>query len=286
MTKRSVIITTSILVGIVAIVTILFGMVFRVRDIDVVCSNDFAYKTQIDEIVKDSKLRKNTGIFSVDKDSVASNIESAYPYVRVESVNIASFTSVKIKLSNREPLYYVVEEAVYYILDEDCKVLEITGDSSRAEQYIKLKEVFDIGESVQAGDFLSGKHTKVCSNLYKQLYTYAMLNLDDGEGGFADRYLERADMCDAISDISFTQVNEPKGKVDKLMLTTSYGAKISIIEPQLDLGLKVNMAFSALRTIIASDAENGTDLANKGTIVVRYSYDTNNNATLKCEYQV
>ena len=286
MTKRSVIITTSILVGIVAIVTILFGVVFRVRDIEVVCGKDFAYKTQIDEIIKDSKLRKNTGIFSVDRGKVASNIERAYPYVRVEGVNISSFTSVKIKVSNREPLYYLVEEGAYYILDEDCKVLEITNDSARAKDYIELKNVFDMGDSVQVGDFLSGKYAAVCSDLYKQLYAYAMLNLDDGAGGMADRYLERSDMCQIISQVSFAQVNELKGKVDKLIMSTSYGTTISIIEPQQDLGLKINMAFSALRTIIAGDAEDGTDLSTKGTIAVRYSYDSNNKATIRCEYHV
>ena len=286
MTKRSVIITTSILVGIVAIFTILFGMVFRVRDIQVVHNKDFYHKTEINQIIKDSKLRKNTGIFSVDRDKIAYNIEKAYPNVRVDSVNISSFTSVKIKLSNREPLYYAVEEAKYYILDEDCKVLEITNDAVRAEDYIRLENVFNVGDSVEVGDFLNGKYVKVCSNLYTSLYTYAVLNLNDGTGTFEDRYLEREDMCEVIEDISFTQVNELKGKVDKLMLNTSYGVKISIIEPQKDMGLKINMAFSALRTIIAQDIQDGTDLATSGTIAVRYSYDKDNAITLKCEYHI
>ena len=286
MTKRSVVITTSILVGIVAIFTILFGMVFRVRDIQVVHGKDFYHKTEINQIIKDSKLRKNIGIFSVDTDKISANIEKEYPNIRVDSVNIASFTSVKIKLSNREPLYYVVEEAVYYILDEDCKVLEVTNNNLRASGYIKLNNMFNLGSSVQAGDFLGGKYAKLCNSLYKSIYSCAMLNLDNGSGEYEDRYLEREDMCQVINDISLTQVNELKGKVDKIVLSTSFGSKISIIDPQQDLDLKINMAFSALRTIIAQDAEDGTNLSTTGTIAVRYSYDDNNNATLKCEYHI
>jgi len=286
MTKKSVVITTSILIGVVAIFTILFGVVFRVRQIEIKFDNDFCYKAQIDDILSDSKLTKGKGIFSVNRKQIADNIEKAYPYARVEGVNLSSCNSVQIKLSNREPLYYVVEEAVYYILDEDCKVLEITNDNIRASNYVLLTDVFNVGERVQTGDFLYGKYAEICNSLYRAVYSNAMLNLDNGDGIYEDRYLEREDMCKVITNIKFDQVNEMNGKTDKLIITTSYGSVISIIEPQKDLGLKVNMAFSALRTLIEKDLQNGEDLATKGTIVVRYSYDQNNNASLKCEYHV
>jgi len=284
MTKKSVIITTSILISIVAIFTILFGVVFRVRKIEIKYDNNFCYKAQIGDILSDSKLSKGEGIFNVDRKQITDNIEKSYPYARVEGVNLSSFTSVEIKLSNREPLYYVVEEAVYYILDEDCKVLEITNDRTRASNYILLKDVFNIDGSVQAGDFLDSEYVDICNSLYKALYSNAILNLDNGDGGSEDRYLEREDMYEVIDGIEFNQVAEMNGKTDKLIITTSYGTKISIIEPQKDLGLKVNMAFSALRTLIEKDAEKGEDLATKGTITIRYSYDINNQATIKCEY--
>ena len=104
MTKRAVIITTSVIVALIAVFTILFGVVFRVRDIKVVSSEDFCYSAQLDDILACSKLRKNKSIFSVNRNKIARNIEQEYPYARVEGVNITSFTSVKITLSNREPL--------------------------------------------------------------------------------------------------------------------------------------------------------------------------------------
>jgi len=283
MTKRAVIITTSILIGLIMVLTILFGVVFRVRNIDVSYSDDFRYKTQVDEIPAVSNLKKNDSIFGVKRNKIANNIESEFHYAKAE-VNISGFTSVKIKLTNREPLYYVVQEAVYYIMDEDCKVLEITADTTidgvSATEYILLDNVFEVDQHTKAGQFLNNKYTSICGGLYNALYSNAMLNLDDGSGTLVDRYLEREDMYEIINSVKFTQVDELNGRMDKLIMTTSYGVKITIIEPQKALDLKINMAFSALRTLI----ERGAGEETAGTIAVRYSYDQNNIATPKCEY--
>ncbi len=283
MTKRAVIITSSILLSLIMIITILFGVVFRVRDIDVVTSEDFKYKSQTAEILRDSKLRKNSSIFSVDRDEMASNIEKEWAYARAR-VNLSNFTSVKITLSNREPLYYLVQDAKYYILDEECKVLEITNNADLATQYILLNNVFEVTEKTSAGEFLSNKYSSVCEDLYDALYSSAVLNLEAEDGTFEDRHLSREDMIEVINSLKFTQVSELKGKVDKLIMITSYGTTISIIDPQQDMDLKVNMVFSALRTLIANDQLNSTDLSTKGEIAVRYTYDENNNYKPKCEY--
>ena len=284
MTKRAVIITTSVLVGVITICAILFGAVFRVREINIVRSDDFIYQVEASDIISAGKLRKGTSIFGVNRDYVANNIELTYPYARVERVNISGFTSVKIKLSNREPLYYVVEDGNYYILDEDCKVLECCGaDATRATKYILLNNVFSITEDTVAGQFLSNEYTAVCSNLYKSIYTNAMLNIgedSDQDGNMDAKYLEREDMCQTINSIKFSKVDELHGKVDKLIIGTSYGVNISIIEPQRQLNYKINSVFSALRELISR----GQGEETSGTIQIRYSYDENNIATLKVEY--
>ncbi|MBO5910393.1 MAG: hypothetical protein J6Q15_02670, partial [Clostridia bacterium] len=278
MTKRAVIITASILLGLIATLTILFGMVFRVKNIDFVYGDNFYYKQQISDILKSSKLNKNDSIFSVKHNKIINNIELEYPYARVEGVNIKSFTNITIKLSNRIPLYYFVENEQCFILDEDCKVLEkISVQNFNINNYklVQLISVFSAGEKVQAGQFIGTKYAEVCSDLYKSIYSNAMLNLDNGQGVFEDRYLNRDDICDTIIDLRFNKVNELNGLVDKLILSTSYGTKISIIEPQKDIDLKINMAFSALRTLIKEDGDNGTSLSSTGSIVVRYSYNNN-----------
>lgn len=285
MTKRAVIITTSIIVGIITTLTILFGVVFRVRDIKMVYGEEFCYKAQVTEILTASKLKKNSSIFSINREKIASNIEQNYPYARAK-VNISSLTSVKIDLSNREPMYYFVQEGVYFVLDEDCKVLEVTTDSALATKYIKLDNVFDASETTVAGQFMNNKYTSVCSDLYIALYTNATVEVEDTESGeYVQQYLDRKDMYEIITSLKFSQVDELNGRVDRLNLTTSYGIKINIIEPQKDLAYKINSAFSALRTLQARDRQNGSTLIQSGAINIEYTYDTNNNQNIICEYR-
>ena len=290
MTKRSVIITTSILVGIAMIFTILFGVVFRVREIKIVCAQDFCYNTQVNEILSASKLKKNTSIFSIDREKIIDNIELNYPYAKA-NVNISSFTSVKITLTNREPLYYIAQNERRFILDEDCKILDIISEQEYADKgykYILLDNVFNVSEDATAGQFLSGKYAKLCNNLYNSLYSNAVLNIgedSDSDGKPNEKYLDRADMCDILTSIKFVQESELYGKVDKLVMTTTYGVKLTIIEPQSGLDNKVNMAFSALRQLIKNDKENSTTLSTTGTINVDYTYGENGSVSLICEYR-
>ncbi|MBQ3502975.1 MAG: hypothetical protein IJA72_04880, partial [Clostridia bacterium] len=163
MTKRAVIITTSVLVAIVAVLTILFGFVFRVKNITVSCSEQFKYQQQIDKILEVAKLDKNDSIFSVNRNKIIKNIEQNYPYARVDGVNLKP-TSVKLVLSNREPLYYFTENEICYVLDEDCKVLDvisIDNYNTLGQKLIELNNVFSAGEKVTAGQFLSNKFTSV-----------------------------------------------------------------------------------------------------------------------------
>ena len=122
----------------------------------------------------------------------------------------------------------------------------------------------------------------MCNALYNSLYSNAVLKLDNSDGVLEERYLEREDMYSVLNSVKFDQVNELKGKVDRLNIITSYGVKMTIVEPQKGLDLKVNMAFSALRTLI----ERGKGEETSGTIAVRYSYDKNNKVVPVCEYHI
>ena len=276
MTKRSVIITTSILVGIMMIFTILFGVVFCAWNIDLVYQDDFVYKNQTAEILNASKLKKGSSIFSVDRKQIASNIETAYPNLRA-TVNLTGLNRVKISLSNRTPLYYFVQESVYYVLDEDCKILEVTTNSAVADKYIRLENNFSATENTCAGQFVGGRYSSICSGLFKVMYMY--LGEDANNDGVLDSpTITRDDMRDVIASVRFGKVNDLHGEVDKITLLTTYGVKINITDPQSNFGIKANKAFSALRTL--SDA-NKTG----GNINVIYDYDQNNNQSIVCEYR-
>ena len=147
--------------------------------------------------------------------------------------------------------------------------------------------MFSAGESVTEGQFLLNRYTDTCTELYKAIYSNAVLNIGedvDMDGNLDEKYLDREDMCKIITNVQFEQDYELSGQVDKLIMTTSYGCKIEIIEPLKQMDLKVNMAFSALRALIANDAEQGTSHSTKGTLAVRYSYGDDNSVTTVVEY--
>ena len=276
MTKRSVIITTSILVGLMMIFTILFGVVFCAWNIDLKYSDDFVYKNQTAEILTASKLKKGSSIFSIDRNEIASNIEMAYPNLKA-NVNLTGFNRVRITLSNRTPLYYFVQEAVYYILDEDCKILDITTDTSVADKYIKLENNFSASESTIAGQFVGGKYSSICSDLFKVMYMYLGEDLDN-DGVLDSDTITREDMRNVIASVKFGKWTDLYGEVDQITLTTTYGVKINIVQPQININLKARVAFSALRYLPEANKTSGN-------INVIYDYDLDGNRSVICEYR-
>ena len=276
MTKRSVIITTSILVAIMMIFTILFGVVFCAWNIDLKYQDDFVYKNQTAEIISASKIKKGSSIFSIDRNEVAGNIEAAFPNLKA-TVNLTGFNRVRITLSNRTPLYYFVQEGVYYVLDEDCKILDVTNNPAMADRYIKLENNFSATESTIAGQFVGGKYSSICSDLYKVMYMYLGEDMDN-DGVLDNDNISRADMRNIIASIKFDKVTDLYGELDLITLTTTYGVKINIVQPQVNFDIKANKAFSALRHL--SDTSKTS-----GNINVVYDYDTNNNQLIICEYR-
>lgn len=276
MTKRSVIIATSILVGIMMIFTILFGVVFCVWNIDLSYQDDFVYKNQTDEILSASKLKKGSSIFGIDRNEIASNIETAYPNLKA-TINLTGLNRVRITLSNRTPLYYFVQEDVYYVLDEDCKILDITTDAAVADKYIKLENNFSASESTFAGQFVGGAYSGVCLELYRAMYMY--LGDDADKDGVLDSdSITRDDMRDVISSVKFSKWTDLYGEVDQITLTTTYGVKINIVQPQININLKARMAFSALRYLPEANKTSGN-------INVIYDYDLDGNRSVVCEYR-
>jgi len=288
MTKRAVIITTSFIVILLMTITMLFGVVFRVRTIEFKYGEEFQYKAQINEILTASKLKKNTSIFDINREEITKNIETAFPYARVDGINLVSATKLKVTLSNRAPLYYFTENETCFVLDEDCKVLEkisVQEYNNRSLKYILLNNVFSAGESVEAGQFLTNKYSALCKDLYKALYSNAMIEKEQTDEIFEAQYLNRDEMCEFIDSIRFTQSYELNGKVDKLIMTTSSGVEMVIIHPQNQFNLKINMAFSAFRSLQQTDRLEGSSLTQSGSINVIYNYDTENNQSIICEYR-
>lgn len=283
MTKKAIIISTCGVLVIVALITIMFGAVFRVRTIEVNMPKQFMYAEQSSAIIDLTGIEKGDSVFGFNRDKIKARFEKEYPYAKLKSISVVGFSKVRINLCNREGFYYVNENDKYYIIDEDCKVLDVVADNAVASMYINASEVFNLGQEVEAGDFVKNEYSDVCTHLYKSLYTNAVLNIGedaDDDGVLDEKHLDRQDMLNVITQIKFNILPDLSGEVSELVINTNtdtYGVTIKIVAPNKKLDKKINMAFSALRELVIR----GNNEEKIGVI-----YINDNNGKITNSYQV
>lgn len=257
MTKKSIIIT-SILCSILALLAILFGVVFRLRKIEVVITDKSEIVLTNDDIISASQLKLNKSIFMLDKQSVMDNIENKYAEIKVVDIKTTSVTSVKIMVRKRVEMFYAEYNSNYYCLDEDLKVLRIT--EIEPVNLIKISaEKLNINSDTKEKMFLNKDLAKLTYNFFVAMYEN--VKIDD------DHYAERADICNLVNSLDFetdyalTDNGNNAVKFINLIVVTREGLKMQIASPEKDLGRKINICFATYNKL-----EDKTT----GKIVIKY----------------
>lgn len=263
MTKKSIIIS-SILLSIVALMAILFGAVFRLRqvDINIALPEGSTISVTKEDILNASKLKMGGSIFMVDKQSAIDNIEQTYAEIKVVQIKTTSVMRVEIKVRERIEMFYAEYQNTIYCMDEDLKVMRIFAKTSESEPTNLIKITTDIGitSNTKKCDFMSQDYAKITYNMFVGMYTYVKID--------NSRDAEREDMCNLIKSIKFktahalTDAGNSGVEYTNLIINTRTGVVIQIAEPQSNLGRKLNICFAAY----FNPAVDNT----KGRIVVRY----------------
>ena len=281
--KIAIIISSSILIAIVLILAILFGAVFRVRQQVVVFSNDYDWLASSESrIVTASGLKNGTSIFGVDKEKITQNIEATYPYVRVTQIRIKNATTIEYRINRRFETFYVADSGKFYVLDEYLKVLDILPNENRSDEPTNLIKInsteLGITGNTQVCDFIGNDfYQNVIKNTYISMCK-TVYKMDEEGNVVMDEhnypiYLERADVCNLITDISFGIDHTLSSTYERLILTTKYGVKIDIGKPQTDLQDKINACFATI-PVLEKDKYANTTIY-KGTIQYNYDKDAN-----------
>lgn len=269
MTKKSII-TTSILLSILALILVLFGAVFRLRQIDVEISlqEGSAVAVTKEDILTASKLKRGGSIFMVDKQTAIDNIEQTYSEIKVVQIETVSVVKVKIVVRERVEMFYAEYQNTYYCMDEDLKVMRIFAKTSESEPTNLIKIETDIGitSNTKICDFMNKTYASISYDWFVAMYTNVMMS---------NRYVERADICSLVATISFEKayalIDEGENAVQytKLVLKTrslnegaTGGIVIEIANPETGLGKKVNMCFVAYN----SESVDNTH----GKLVIKY----------------
>lgn len=260
MTKKSIIIS-SILLSIVALMAILFGAVFRLRNVSVEVQPGANITVTNDKIVESANFKKGKSIFMLDKQSAINNIEQTYAEIKVVQIKTTNLMSVKIIVRERIEMFYAEYQNTIYCMDEDLKVMRIFAKTSESEPTNLIKITTDIGitSNTKKCDFMSQDYAKITYNMFVGMYTNVKV-----EG----RYAERDDMCNLVESIeiktahALTEDGNGGFEYTNLILKTRAGVVMQIANPNTDLGRKINICFAAY----FNPAVDNT----KGRIVIKY----------------
>ncbi|HJD06040.1 MAG TPA: FtsQ-type POTRA domain-containing protein [Candidatus Onthoplasma faecipullorum] len=263
MSKTKIAIISTV-VGILAIIAILFGVVFCLRREEVVVvGNEANIEISSDAIINSAGLKHGTSIFMLDKDTAINNIEKEFPYIKVIQIKTVSVIKVEIHVRSRVETFYVQNQNKYYILDEELKVLRIleTGIDENIEETLNNLIVLNLSDlgitsNTVAADFLSTEYYRqVINDLYGALYSTAMLDLDsDGQ----TEYLSRADIIDVIDSVEFDVGYSLDEAYTRVILNLNNGFKIDIGKPEENLSYKVNVCFSAYNKLSEEQKATGS----------------------------
>lgn len=255
--SKAKIILISVLIGLIAFVAILFGTVFCLRHQEIERIGEFSVEISNQDIISTAGFKKGGSIFMLDKEKATQNIEKSYPEIKVVQIRTVSINKIQIVIKQREKMFYYATEENYYILDEECKILEILtleGElNTEPTDLIKIDFSIDF-TNLQAGDFASSDYNR---NLTQNLYIAIITNVTKQSGENED-YYTREDMKNSIKSVSLSQASTLKENYTRLILLTRTGETLDIAKPEDNLCEKINICYSAINKLKSEGESNFT----------------------------
>lgn len=223
------IISISIINFIIVLSIVLFGFVFCVRKQSVSFVTELSVTEQ--QILDSANIKNGKPIFMLDKEQVTQNIEAKFPNIKVIQIKTTSLVAVEIVVRERYALYYTENEDIFYILDEDLKVLDTT--ETEPLNLVKIETKLNVTTQTKKAEFLGTENQQsISSNLFIAMYS-AVLTTEDNQA--------RVDMSNLIKSIKFEE--------NQLFVTTREDIKLEITKPTTELTNKINICFSSIKEL-------------------------------------
>ncbi len=159
--KKKLIITFSVIGGIILLLIILLFTLFGVKNVvlDLRTYNSrFSSEEVQQSVIKSGEFAYNMPIFFQDKKSYISKLEKNNPYLKVINIESKFPNTLSIKCMDREEVFAIkMSDERYFILDEDLKVLEVltSFDSTQTNAILLGGEISVDNVDASAGDFLT-----------------------------------------------------------------------------------------------------------------------------------
>jgi len=244
MSKRKIILLS--IIGLIIVLNIyMFGFVFRLKNQSVkVVGENVLYSAE--EIVSASELKNGKSIFLLDKQQAIDNIERKYADLKVIQIKTTNINSIEIYVRARYETYLVKNNGMFYILDEDLKVLEKTSN----EDYVNTLNLVEIKtglenftESTQKCDFIGNSVQKdIFYNLYVSIHSNTTISKDLPTGTESHNT-----MREIINSVSVNSVGAKDGSKDSILtIETTDGIKFIIHNANSNLVKKFDACFQLM----------------------------------------
>ena len=172
----------------------------------------------------------------------------------------------------RSEMFYTESENEYLIMDEDLKVLNIIEKNLESEPSNEptnlifiTTDSLKINKETNICDFVGSKQQKQAIYQLHKAITNNVKSVQDNKS----EYYTRDDMKDILKEVKLQEFDT----FNKIIITTKYGVKLDIENPQKNMADKINICFSTIRALISE----GNDREQSGTIKIYYDLDNNQN---------
>ena len=242
--KKKLIITGSVLLGIIITVIILCFTVFTVKTVEVDFRTSTTQAWSEEEIVENSKIPYGKCLLFMSKDQFVNNLETKYPYIEVINIEKVFPSKMVIHCVEREELYVMQngEDVVY--LDKDFKVLKIEQAlfESQKTNPILLEDLSYQGE-IEVGKVLSIDQTAM-----KRFYASMLEN---------NKNLSQ--VLGFCKEISFEDEFNTLTKSNETHITIqTFGErKVKILNISTNLNYKIQKVFQTIPMLYETLVDNG-----------------------------
>ncbi len=266
MTKKGII-WISVVLALLVLTGVLFGAVFCLRKQEVKNVGDGKLTVSNDAIIQTAGFKKGSSIFLLDKEKAINNIESVHPEIKVIQIKTVSLIRIEIVVRMRHEMFYTKIDQQYYVLDEELKVIDIRDDDDLLERPVShLIQITNGLENIsitstKEGDFVgTEEQQQATKNLYVGMVTAVRKTVGEQLISY-----DREDVRNTIKEVKFETFNT----FNKIVVTTSYGVKLDIENPQENMTHKVNVCFSSISQFIKDESNK----EKSGTIKIYYDLE-------------
>ncbi len=210
-----------ITLAIITLIVVLCSVVFTVQSIDCnfLTSRVETVSISNEDIIKSSKIKHGSSVFNLKKDEYIEAIESTYPYIEVNTIEVQFPSKVVIHMSERVPVYYMELSGAtttdYCILDENMKVLELVSDLTKFDPKLVRADISSelVISNFTPGNVVEFKESDMLNTLYRAFLTsgYKVENfrgiIDSVEFDYTQEF-DRLDMRVTFSSGNIIMAND------------------------------------------------------------------------------